>query len=83
MTLHNWMYSFMPVEIERPVTFHDVISIQHKTVVYLVGYCKACRKSFSEIVKASLDHMIVTDMTFPRWGCEPIDEAAEALAQTA
>ena len=54
---HNWLYSFMPA--------HDLI--------YLVGYCKNCHKSFSEWIPHNQLESTVTEMYFPKWDCEPLE----------
>ena len=59
---HNWMYSFMPAE---------------RGLIFLVGYCKQCRKAFSQMVKTahmSAGKYVETEMQVPKSGCIPISE---------
>lgn len=63
--MHNWMYSFMPGVFDQ---------------IYLVGFCKACRQAFSEIVPVDKHGQLrISKMSVPRDGCEPIDDIAAAL----
>jgi hypothetical protein len=61
---HNWMYSFMPKNDN----------------IYLVGFCKQCRRAFSQIVETYYPHdahdlykYMETELDVPKYGCKPID----------
>lgn len=66
--VHQWMYSFLPADVPSRVSNSGV-----EEALFLVGYCKNCRKSFSNRIgtdtKEGFTALTQTDV--PKWGCSP------------
>lgn len=57
--MHQWAYSFMP----------------NSGAIYLVGYCKGCRNTFTSCVRSStgtglMGEIVITHTEVPRYGCD-------------
>lgn len=70
--MHNWLYSVVPVS-ERVTDYigTDIIhqEISYPLGAYLTGYCRVCRKAFSQPIPAHASGYLETQMDIPVWGC--------------
>lgn len=57
---HHWLYTFLPKRL--PGTEYDLF--------YLLGYCPACGKGFTQRMKVQDTYDITVDtLDVPEWGC--------------
>lgn len=75
MTRHNWLYYFTAVNFNLPLSDTRSYVKVMTTDIFLAGYCKACRQTFTEKVPLHPDgNLLLKTMTFPVEGCEPVNE---------
>lgn len=66
--VHNWMYSFLPIGERADAWNGNSVTPFYPLVGYLVGYCKNCRKAFSEKIPTDGDY-IEYKTNVPFYGC--------------
>lgn len=57
--IHPWAYSFLPADV------------QGHTEIYMLGFCKNCRKGVTVLVSRSdvVGEAVLTQTDLPRFGC--------------
>lgn len=63
--MHQWAYSFMNATFK--------LGDLEDPAVFLVGYCKGCRTSFScrVALDTAVGYVVLTNTDIPRFGCTP------------
>ena len=70
--VHNWLYSVVPVGVERTVRDYGggvtTEKMKFPLVAYLTGFCRECRKAFSAPIPNGHTY-VETQMEVPVYGC--------------
>lgn len=82
--MHNWLYSVVPVS-ERIAEYktktipvnsaYEVVREVHNQEIsyplgaYLTGYCRNCRRAFSQPIPCDAGKYVETQMDIPVFGC--------------
>jgi hypothetical protein len=66
--VHPWMYSFMMGDY---VQFDHAAGSDNANGIYLVAYCKNCRKGLTALLDRgfSIGETRITDLDIPKYGC--------------
>lgn len=73
--VHNWLYSVVPVSEQKidstinPYNGYGMYKTNYPLGAYLTGYCRNCRRAFSQPIPCDSSKYVETQMSIPIYGC--------------